>query len=119
MALIDSVIVFLTSLLIGALGIYLGSRAITGESDFGYSVLTALIGALVWGIVNFFFGVIPLIGGLIAMISWIWVINSRYRGGWINAVLIGFLSWLSVVIILFILSSLGLGTPEALGIPNI
>ena len=62
MALIDSIVVFVVSLLVGALGIYLGARVITEYEDYTYAIVTALIGAIVWGIVGFLFGWIPLLG---------------------------------------------------------
>lgn len=47
MALIDSVIVFVVSLLVGALGVYVGARVITDYEDYTYAIVTALIGAVI------------------------------------------------------------------------
>jgi hypothetical protein len=51
MAIVDSVVVFVVSLLIGALGIYVGARAVVGSDDYSYATVTALIGAIVWVVV--------------------------------------------------------------------
>lgn len=115
---ISFVIGFIVSLLVGALGIYVGARVITGIEDYGYAIITALIGAVVWWLVAFFLGWIPLLGTLLALIAWIWVINVRYPGGWGKAIGIGLVAWLSVWVVLVILSTLGLITPDALGIPG-
>jgi hypothetical protein len=47
MAPIGSVIGFVVSLLIGALGIYVGASVITGVKDYTYAIVTALIASLV------------------------------------------------------------------------
>ena len=47
MALLDSVIVFVVSLLVGALGIYVAARVITDYDDYTYAIVTALIASLV------------------------------------------------------------------------
>ena len=117
MALIDAFIVFAVGLLIGAIGIYFGGRAISGEGDYLYALGTAFIGSLVWSVVSFFFGGLPLIGPFLALVSWIWVLNLRYSGGWTNAVLIGLVSWFTVIAVLVILASLGIGSFEAFGVP--
>lgn len=118
MGLIDSVIVFVVSLLIGALGIYVGARVITGHDDYTYAIITALIGALIWGIVGFLFGWIPLLGPALVLIAYIGVINWRYRGGWLNAVLIAMVAWLATLIVLYVLASIGIGTFDAVGVPG-
>jgi len=117
MALIDSIIVFVIGLVIGGIGIYVGGRVITGEEDYGYAIGTAFIGAIVWALVGFLFGGIPGIGPALALIAWIWIINMRYSGGWLNAGLIGAISWVTVIIVLSVLASLGIGGFEAIGVP--
>lgn len=117
MALIDSVAIFIVNLLIGGIGIYLGAKLITGRSDLGYAVITALFGAIVWSLVSYFLGGLAFIGGLITLIAWLAVINSRYEGGWANSILIGFFAWLSVVVTLIVLSWLEITTFTAVGVP--
>jgi len=56
---IASIVVFLVSLLIGALGIYAGARIIVGRTSYDHAIVTALIGAIVWAIVGFVVGWIP------------------------------------------------------------
>lgn len=118
MALIDSLIVFFIGLLVGGTGIYVGGRLVAGTSDYSHAFITAFIGALAWAIIGFFLGGIPLIGPLVALIVWVGIINSRYPGGWLNAALIGVVSWITVILILSILASLGIGAFEAVGVPQ-
>ncbi len=117
MALIDSLLVFTVSLIIGSLGIYTGARLVTGEEDFSNAVVAALIGAVVWGVVSFFVGGVAVLGPWLALISWAWVINMRYEGGWLNAIFISLFSWLAAAAILAILSWLGITTFTAIGVP--
>lgn len=117
MALIDTIAIFLVNLVIGGIGIYAGATLVTGEEDFGYAIMTALLGAIVWAVVSFLVGWIVILGPILTLLAWIWVINSRYEGGWVNAALIGIFAWLAVLVTLIILSTLGVTAFEAIGIP--
>ncbi len=114
MALADQIAVFLVGLVIGGIGIYIGARAVTGADGYRHAIVTALIGALVWAI----FGIIPIIGPVLALLAWIAVINARYEGGWVDAVLIGLTAWLSTLVILYILTILDITAFQAVGIPE-
>jgi steroid 5-alpha reductase family enzyme len=119
MALIDSVIVFVVSLLIGALGIYVGARVITDTDDYSYALITALIGAIVWTIVAFLIGWIPLLGPIVALIAYVGVINYRYPGGWLNAIGIALIAWLASLLVVAVLATLGVTTFDAAGVPGV
>ncbi|MXV61086.1 hypothetical protein GS429_03230 [Natronorubrum sp. JWXQ-INN-674] len=116
---IDSLVVFAVSLLIGAIGIYAGARVIVDAEDYTYAVVTALIGAIVWGIVGFFFGWIPLLGPLLVFIAYLAVINSRYPGGWVDAAAITIVAWLSVLVVLYVLAIVGVTGFDAVGVPGV
>lgn len=118
MSVVESLIVFVVSLLIGAVGIYVGARVLTGHDDYTYAIVTALIAAVLWAIIGFFFGWIPLLGPLLALLVYISVINWRYPGGWVNAVGISLVAWLTVLIVLYILAVLGVTSFEAAGVPG-
>ncbi|MCL7417207.1 MAG: hypothetical protein M8354_05140 [Halalkalicoccus sp.] len=118
--LLDTVIVFLISLLVGSLGIYVGVSLATNEAiGFGGAALTALLGALVWGVVSFFLGWLPLVGALLALLAWIGVINLRHSGGWGTAALIGLVAWLVAGAVLYALAAAGLVAASAVGIPGV
>lgn len=118
MALVDTLVVFVVSLLIGALGIYVGARVIVDVEDYVYAIVTALIGAIVWAIVGFFLGWIPFLGALLALIAYLAVINYRYPGGWVNAILIALIAWIASAVVLYVLAFLGLVSFGALGVPG-
>ncbi|WP_226039557.1 hypothetical protein [Natrinema sp. DC36] len=116
---IASAIVFIVSLLIGALGIYAGARVIVGRGDYDHAIITALIGAIVWAIVGFVVGWIPLVGPLLALIAYVAVINWRYPGDWTAAAMIGLVAWVTVLIVLYALAVLGVTGFEAVGVPGV
>ncbi|WP_338728067.1 hypothetical protein [Haladaptatus sp. DJG-WS-42] len=115
MGVIDSLIVFVVGLLVGGFGLYVGARVLTDMDDYGHAVVTALIGAVVWAILSF----IPLIGTLLALIAYIGVVNWRYPGEWGSAIGIALVAWVTATIVLFFLSTLGILSLGAIGIPGV
>lgn len=78
-------------------------------------VVALLVGAIGWALLSW----IPLIGTLLALVVWVGVINWRYPGGWTRAAIIGFVAWLSALVILFVLNAVfGLGI-GAFGVPGV
>lgn len=118
MALLDSLVVFVVSLLVGAFGIYVGARVVTGTSDYAYAVVTALIGAVVWVVVGLFFGWIPFLGPLLTLVAYVAVINVRYPGGWLAALGIALVAWLASIVVLYVLALLSVASFEAVGVPG-
>ncbi|SFB93361.1 hypothetical protein SAMN05444422_103120 [Halobiforma haloterrestris] len=116
---IDSLIVFGVSLLIGALGIFMGAKVIVDAENYTYAIGTALIGAIVWAVVGFFLGWIPLLGPLLVFVSYLAVINSRYPGGWVDAAAITIVAWVSVLVVLYALAVLGVTGFDAVGVPGV
>lgn len=119
MGLVESLVVFVVSLLIGAFGIYVGARVITDRDDYSYAIITALIASILWVLVAFFVGWIPLLGPLVALLVYVAVINMRYPGDWVSAIGIALLAWLSSLIVLYLLAVLGLTSFDALGVPGV
>jgi uncharacterized membrane protein len=127
MAIIDFIIGFVVSLLIGAFGIYVGARIIANRDDYEYAIITAVIGAVVWWLITVLFGLItwiPILGSiasvlasLLALFAWVYVINARYPGGWGNAIGIGLVAYLTVWVVLVLLNSLGIVSLGAVGVP--
>ena len=118
MALLDSIIVFVVSLLIGALGIYVGARVISDYDDYTYAIVTALIGAIVWAVVSLFVGWIPLLGPILVLIAYVAIINWRYPGGWVDAILIALVAWIAVLVVVYVLAAVGLTSFGAVGVPG-
>ncbi|RQG89290.1 hypothetical protein EA462_12035 [Natrarchaeobius halalkaliphilus] len=111
---IGSVVAFVVALLVGGLAIYVSACLVLDVEDYSHAVVTALFGAIAWALTAW----IPLFGSLIALVAWVWVINWRYPGGWVNAAIIGAVAWFAAFAILFVLNSLfGLGV-NAFGVPG-
>ena len=113
-----SLVVFLVSLLIGAVGIFVGAKVVVDTEDYTYALVTALIGAIVWALVGFFLGWIPLLGPILVFLAYLAVINSRYPGDWVEAVAITVIAWVSVLVVLYVLAFLGVTGFEAAGVPG-
>lgn len=116
MALIDSVVVFVVSLLIGALGIYVGGRVLTDRSSYTHALVTALIASIVWVVVAVFLGWIPFLGPLLALLAYVGIINLQYPGGWLRAAGIALIAWLASLVVLYVLAILGLTNFGAVGV---
>lgn len=116
---VSAVLVFLVSLLVGTAAIHLGARLmIDRDTGFRRAAITAVVGAIVYTVLGYSLGFIPLIGPILMLLAWIGVINWMYPGGWVTAAGIGIVAWIAAILILFALTTIGLVTPEAFGIPG-
>lgn len=115
----ETVVLFIVSLLIGALGIHVGAVVIAGVENYGKAVLTALAGALVWGIANYFLSGVPLLGPALTLVAYIGVIKYLYKESWLRSGGIALLAWIVAVGILTVLSKLGVEQLKAVGIPRL
>lgn len=117
-AIIDSLIVFVVGLLVGALGIYVGAKVIVDVEDYTYAIVTALIASLLWAIVGRLLGWIPLLGPLLALLVYIGVLNWRYPGGWLKATGIALIAWVASMVVLYVLALIGVTSFGAVGVPG-
>lgn len=117
MALIETLVVFVVSLLVGGIGIYVGASVLTDVEDYTYAVVTALIGAVVWGVISFFVGWVPLLGAVLAFVAYTLVLHARYPGGLAEAVGIALIAMVASVVVLFVLGLVGLDLSAA-GVPG-
>ncbi len=122
-ALLNFVIGFVVSLLVGAFGIYVGARVIADRNDYEYAILTALVGAFVWWLVAGLFSLVPIVGGLVGsvlgLLAWVYVINARYPGGWGSAIGIALVAYVTVWVVLVLLNTVDLLASGALGVPGL
>ncbi len=111
---VGSLVAFIVALLVGGAAIYISASIVADVEDYSYALLTAVVGAIAWALTSW----VPLLGPVLALVAWIWVINWRYPGGWVDAAIIGFVAWLAALGMLFVLNSLlGLGV-GAFGVPG-
>ena len=112
---LGTIVSFVVALLVGGLGIYISGRVVADVDDYSHAVVTALVGAIAWAIGS----LIPVVGSLVALVAWVWVINRRYPGGWVTAAIIGVVAWAATLAVIFVLNGvLDLGI-TALGVPGV
>jgi hypothetical protein len=110
----DRLLTFAVGLLVGGVAIHAGALAVPDARGYGHAVLTALVGAVVWALLE----PVPLIGGLLATVAWVGVVKWRYRGGWLRSIGVGIAAWVVAVVVLAALDLLGVGAVSALGVPG-
>lgn len=110
---IGALVSFAVSLFVGGLAIYVGGRIVSDTDDYGRAVVTALLGAIVWAIAAILAGWVPLVGWLLPLVAWIWLIKRRYPGGWRDAILIGAIAWIAALLIVSVLPYGAVGVPGA------
>jgi len=111
----DRLLTFAVSLLVGGAALHVAARVVADARDYGHAVLTALLGALVWALLE----PIPLLGGLLAIVAaWVAVVKWRYRLGWIGSIAIGIAAWAAAAVVLAALELVGIGSVSALGVPG-
>ena len=116
----SSLLVFIVALFIGGLGVYIGARLLAGSRDYGHAVVTAALASLVWGITSFLIGDVPILGPVLVLLAYLAVIKWRYRTGWITAGGITLIAYVTVLVVLAILSDLGAGLVRDIpGVPGI
>lgn len=117
---LGSLVTFVVGLLVGGLGVYVGSQMVTGRGDFGTALWTALFGSLAWALATFLLGWIPLLGPLLGLILglvlYLGVISVQYEADFAEAAAIALVAWLAVVVVRFFLGFL-LGPIGAVGVP--
>ncbi|SEQ69370.1 hypothetical protein [Natrinema salaciae] len=110
----DRLLAFAVSLLVGGAALHAGTHVVADARDYGHAVLTALLGALVWAVLE----PIPLFGGLLAIAAWVAVVKRRYRLGWRRSAGVGVAAWAATVVVLAALELVGIGSVSALGVPG-
>lgn len=118
MALLDTVLVVLVATLFGGAGIYAGVRLLVDSAvEPVDGLVLALVGAVVWGGVSLLLPSTPVLGPLLALVVWVVLVVVRYPCGWPAASVLGFVSWLLPVGLLYVLGTLGLVSFAAVGVP--
>lgn len=116
-----SILVFGVSVLIGGLAIYVGATLAFKSKNYSHAVLTALLGAIAWAVVDLILsglGAGGLFASLAALLVWIWVVRWRYSVGWLRASFIGLFAWIAALVTLSLLSLVGVSQLDAYGVPG-
>lgn len=118
----SSILVLVVSILIGGLAIHVGAAFALASRNYAHAIVTAVLGALAWAVVNYLFtavDVAPGLSALVALLVWIGVIGWRYGTGWLRAGMIGLFAWLAAIATLLVLSALGVDGLGAYGVPGV
>ena len=71
------------------------------EKEKGFLSILAL--AIIGAVVTFVLGFIPVIGWLIAIVVWVWIIKAWFNIGWLHAIAIAILAWVIMYVVSYIL----------------
>jgi hypothetical protein len=81
-------------------------------------VVTAGIAVLLRGLMSSLFGGSP-VGAALALVAYLAVVKWRYGIGWLMAGAVAIVAWVSAVVVLTALASVGVGSFSAVGIPDV
>ena len=102
-----AIIVFLFSLVISAIIIYVVTKLFGEKEGFGTALLTAFIGAIIYAATYYFLSpelgwVASLVGG----IAWLIALGFLYSIGWLKALGIALIVWIIAAIVSFVLPTM-------------
>ena len=95
-----TVIVFLVSLVVSAIIIYVVTKIFGEKEGFGTALLAAFIGAIVYAAAYYFLR--PELGwlaSLIGGIAWLIALGALYGIGWLKALVIAIIVWIIAAIV--------------------
>jgi uncharacterized membrane protein YvlD (DUF360 family) len=99
-----TIIVFLVSLVVSAIIIYIVTKVFGEKEGFGTAILAAFIGAIIYAAIYYFLR--PELGwlaSLIGGIAWLLALRGLYSIGWLKALVIAIIVWILAAIVSFIL----------------
>jgi hypothetical protein len=102
-----TIIVFLISLVISSIIIYLVTKLFGEKEGFGTALLTAFIGAIIYAATYYFLQ--PELGwlaSLIGGIAWLIALGFLYSIGWLKALGIALIVWIIAAIVSFFLPTM-------------
>jgi hypothetical protein len=95
-----TVIVFLVSLVVSAIIIYVVTKIFGEKEGFGTALLAAFVGAIVYAAAYYFLR--PELGwlaSLIGGIAWLIALGALYGIGWLKALVIAVIVWIIAAIV--------------------
>lgn len=116
-----TLILFAVSLLIGGFAISVGAKFALKSENYSHAVLTAVLGAIAWAVVNAVFeevGLEGVLSSLVGLVVWVWVVRQRYEVGWVRGSIIGLFAWLAALFVLALLALVGVSSLDAYGVPG-
>ena len=104
----DTLIADLVSLIITLLAtafvLYVAGKMVVGEkATFGSALSIAAVGAILAFVLNLF---LPILGGVIALLAWWYLIKVQFETGWLAALAVGILAVIVSVVVAVVVSIL-------------
>ncbi len=105
MALLQTVVGFLVSLIVSTIIIYVVTKMFGEKEGIGTALLAALVGAIIYAIAYYLLG-----GGFLAAViggvGWLIALGSLYKIGWLKALVVAVVIWIIATIVGFVLPTL-------------
>ena len=114
---LETVILFVISLLVSAIIIYIVTKLFGETEGFGTALLAAFVGAIIYTALYYIFGSIPDLAGLkwvaslLGGIGWLIALRFLYSIGWLKALGLAILIWIISAIVGYFLPTLATTGP--------
>jgi hypothetical protein len=114
---LETVILFVISLVISAIIIYIVTKIFGEKEGFGTALLAAFVGAIIYTAVYYIFGSITELAGLrwvasiLGGIGWLIALRFLYSIGWLKALGIAIIVWIIAAIVGYFLPTLSTAGP--------
>jgi len=91
-------IVFIIGLVVSTIIIYIVTRLFGEKEGIARAFITAIIGAIVYGIAHFLLGN-GLLSATVGGIAWLFALRGLYNIGWLKALIIAVIIWIFSAIV--------------------
>jgi len=114
---IETAIIFVVSLFISAIIIYIVTKISRETEGFGHALLAAFIGTILYTALYYVFGLIPELEGLqwvasiLGGIGWLIALRFLYTIGWLKALGLAIIIWIISAIVGYFLPTLATTGP--------
>jgi Na+/melibiose symporter-like transporter len=100
----STVILFIVSLIISAIIIYLVTKILGEKEGFGSALLAAFVGTIIYVVIYYFLrSELGLAASILAGLAWLVALRALYSIGWLKALLIAIIVWIISAVGSFIL----------------
>ena len=113
----SSVLVAFVGFVVGTVGLVVGTRLVHDrEAGVLGAAGMSIVGAVVWGVANVWFGWIPSLGFALTLLVWVGLLHWRYPVGWGAAVGIGVVTWAVAGLVVYLLSQAHVVAPDVFAV---
>ena len=95
----ETIIIFLVSLVISAIIIYVVTKVFREKEGFGTALLAAFVGSIIYAMAYYLLPDAGWIGSVIAGVTWLIALRFLYGIGWLKALMIAIFVWIIAAIV--------------------